>query len=72
MVLKACQQHGAYRTGVEQLEISRLALKQPSESNESCAGSDRLHTAKKVNKHFLNLALYLSYCICYCMVGQAM
>jgi len=58
MVLKACQQHGAYQTGVEQLDISRLTLKQPSQSNESSAGSDHLHSAKKVNKHFLNLAVY--------------
>jgi len=71
MVLKACQQHGAYQTGVEQLDISRLTLKQPSQSSESCAGSGHLHSAKKVNKHFLNLVVYLSHYICYCMVGQA-
>jgi len=71
MVLKACQQHGAYQTGVEQLDISRLTFKQPSQSKESCAGSDHLHSAKKVNKHFLNLAVYLSHYICYCIVEQA-
>jgi hypothetical protein len=58
MVLKACQQHGAYQTGVEQLDISRLTWKQPSQSNESSGCSDHLHSAKRVNKGFLNLALY--------------
>jgi hypothetical protein len=71
MVLKACQQHGAYQSGVEQLDIPRLSFKQPSQSNESCAGSDHLHSAKKVHKHFLNLAVYLSQYICYCMLGLA-
>jgi len=49
MVLKACQQHGAYQSGLEQLEIPRLSFKHPSQSSESCAGSDHLHSAKKVN-----------------------
>jgi transcription initiation factor TFIIH subunit 1 len=48
MVLKACKQHGAYQTGVEQPDISRLTFKQPSQSKESPAGSDRLHSAKKL------------------------
>jgi len=71
MVLKACQQHAAYQTGVEQQDISRLTFKQPSQSKESSAGSDHLHSAKKVKKHFLNLAVYLSHYICCCMVEQA-
>lgn len=49
MVLKACQQHGAYQSGLEQLDISRLSLKQSSQSSESSAGSDHVHNAKKVN-----------------------
>jgi transcription initiation factor TFIIH subunit 1 len=51
MVLKACQQHGAYHTGVEQLDISRLTFKQPSQSKESPAGSDHLHSAKKHKRY---------------------
>lgn len=49
MVLKACQQRGAYQSGLEQLDVSRLSLKRPNQSSESSAGSDHLHSAKKVN-----------------------
>jgi hypothetical protein len=71
MVLKACQQHGAYQSGVEQVDISRLTLKQASQSSESSAGSDHLHSAKKVNWRFLNLTVDLSHYICYFMVQLA-
>jgi hypothetical protein len=54
MVLKACQQNTACRSGLEQLDPSRLPVKQPSQSTDSSLDcSDHLRAAKKVNHHFL-------------------
>jgi hypothetical protein len=65
MVLKACQQRGACHTGSEQLDMSRLTVKQPSQPNESSPGcSDHLRSAKKVNKGFLILAvIFITLCL---------
>jgi hypothetical protein len=66
MVLKACQQNTACHYGSEQLDPSRLPIKQPSQSNESSPDcSDHLRTAKKVNQYFHNLS---TYCARVCIV----
>lgn len=56
MVLKACQQNTTCHSGSEQVDSSRLLVKQPSQSNESSPdSSDQLRVAKKVNLYFHNL-----------------